>query len=164
MGFRREEERQGADRQGVTDRSADEQDEKRRRRDEDDRKRRIRDTLKETFRSEFINRLDDVVLFRSLTPEHIRDIAWQMVERWQKKSSERGHVFEITEEALDFLCQEGYDEELGARPLKRVIEEHLIQPLSRQILRGRIRPGTRIVADFDEDRIVFFQEESDSGP
>lgn len=112
---------------------------------------RIFETLKKTFRLEFLNRLDDVILFRPLGPDDIRAIARLMVARWQARSAEQGHPFEVDDEVLDFLCGRGYDSELGARPMKRAIEQYLIAPLSRHVLnqdfasqervRARVRGG-----------------------
>lgn len=122
---------------------------------EERRRKRIFEALKGTFRLEFLNRLDEVILFRPLEPEEIRRIARQMVERWQVKSKEQRHPFEVDESVLDLLCSKGYDPELGARPMKRAIERYLVGPLSRHVLDGDFEPDECIHVHAEEGHLRF---------
>jgi ATP-dependent Clp protease ATP-binding subunit ClpA len=125
--------------------------------EDDERRKRIFETLKKTFRLEFLNRLDDVILFKPLEQAVIRAIARQMVGRWQERSAEQGHPFEIDDEVLDFLCKKGYEPDLGARPMKRAIEQHLVAPLSRLVLAHSQADGEGLRAVVKKGRIAFLR-------
>ena len=123
--------------------------------EEDARRRRIASALKPTFRLEFLNRLDDVILFRPLDSTALRRIAAQMIGRWQARSAEQGRPFDVDDSVLDLLCRKGYDPELGARPMKRAVEQLLVAPLSRVVLDGSMPPGAKLLASARGGRIVF---------
>jgi ATP-dependent Clp protease ATP-binding subunit ClpB len=111
--------------------------------------------LKATFRPEFLNRLDEVVLFRSLGKEDILGIVDIQVAILQKRLSERGFELEMGEEARRFLGEVGYDPVYGARPLKRAMQRHLENPLSREILAGRFASGDTIAVSAGKDGLAF---------
>lgn len=105
---------------------------------------RVYQELKATFRPEFLNRIDETVLFRSLSREDLEGIVRIQVGVLGKRLAEQGYVLEVTPEAEDYLAEVGYDPDFGARPLKRAIQRHLENPLSREILAGRFTPGQTI--------------------
>ncbi len=123
--------------------------------EEELRRKRIFEALKGTFRLEFLNRLDEVILFNPLEEPDIRAIARQMVAKWQARSAEQGYPFEVEEDVLDFLCTRGHDPDLGARPMKRAIEQYVVAPLSRLVLAGEIASGRAIRATMRDGRVVF---------
>ncbi len=106
------------------------------------------------FRPEFLNRLDGVVVFHSLTKEHIRKIVDLMLAMVSQQLAEREIKLEVTEAAKDLLGEKGYDEVFGARPLRRVIQEMVEDQLSDSLLRGQFRSGDTAVVDREGDKIV----------
>jgi len=110
--------------------------------------------LKKTFRPEFLNRIDGVVVFHSLTREHIRKIVDLMLVSATQQLAEREIKLEVTEAAKDFLGEKGYDEVFGARPLRRVIQDMVEDKLSDDLLRGKFQSGDTVVVDVEEGEIV----------
>ena len=110
--------------------------------------------LKKTFRPEFLNRIDGVVVFHPLTKEHIRKIVDLMLVTVTQQLAEKGVKLEVTEAAKDFLGEKGYDEVFGARPLRRVIQDMVENKLSEELLRGKFQPGGTAVVDLEEEEIV----------
>lgn len=106
------------------------------------------------FRPEFINRIDETVVFHPLGESMIKSIARIQLERLYKRLEERGYIVNISEAALDLLAKEGYDPVYGARPLKRAIQQAIENPLAQQILSGALLPGEPITLDVDGERIV----------
>jgi len=114
-------------------------------------KERIEEALRAHFRPEFINRIDEIVVFRPLQPEAIRKIVDLQIGKLQRVLAERGIGLEITETAAAFLAREGYDREYGARPLKRVIQRRVQDPLATKLLEGAFPEGGTIVVDQEAD-------------
>ena len=110
--------------------------------------------LKKTFRPEFLNRVDGVVVFHSLTKEQIRSIVDLMLSSVIEQLREKDVKLEITEAAKDFLGEKGYDEVFGARPLRRVIQDMVENQLSEDLLRGKFRSGDTVVVDLEGEEIV----------
>ncbi|MEE8598207.1 MAG: ATP-dependent Clp protease ATP-binding subunit [Dehalococcoidales bacterium] len=110
--------------------------------------------LKKTFRPEFLNRVDGVVVFHALTKEHIRKIVDLMLAKVAQQLVEKGIKLEVTEAARDFLGDKGYDEVFGARPLRRVIQDMVEDKLSESLLRGQFQPGDTAVVDLEGEEIV----------
>ncbi|HPR63574.1 MAG TPA: ATP-dependent chaperone ClpB [Thermoanaerobaculia bacterium] len=113
--------------------------------------RHIRDTLYRTFKPEFLNRLDDVIIFGALEREDIRKIVDLQLERIQRLIEERRIHIEITESARDYLADRGFDPHFGARPLKRLIQRELMDILARSIIDGSIREGENLRIDRSEN-------------
>ncbi len=109
--------------------------------------------LKKTFRPEFLNRIDGVVVFHPLTKEHIRKIVDLMLDTVAQQLAERGVKLEVTEAAKDHLGEKGYDEVFGARPLRRVIQSMVEDKLSEDLLRGKFKAGDTAVVDLEGDEI-----------
>jgi len=107
------------------------------------------------FRPEFINRIDDVVVFHPLGREQIRAIAGLQVNILQRRLQDRDISLQLTDAALDLLGEAGFDPVYGARPLKRAIQTQLENPLAQEILAGRFGPGDAIEVDVQEGRLVF---------
>ena len=112
--------------------------------------------LKEKFRPEFLNRLDEVVVFRRLTEQNLAKIAEKMIDGLSKRLVEQRQIaLVVTSSALKKLVEEGYDSQYGARPLKRVIQRRIQDKLSEEILRGNIRNGQKVTLDFMNGEFVF---------
>lgn len=107
------------------------------------------------FRPEFINRLDDIVVFHPLTKPQIRQIARIQLRSLEKRLAERQLGLTISEKALDLLGNVGFDPVYGARPLKRAIQQQVENPLSREILEGRFPAGATVAVDAEGGRLVF---------
>ncbi|MGH7903345.1 MAG: ATP-dependent Clp protease ATP-binding subunit [Candidatus Dormibacteraceae bacterium] len=114
-------------------------------------KSRIDDELKKLFRPEFLNRVDAVVTFKSLTPLQVRHIVELMLGRLQKHLAEQEIQVEITDAAKDLIAKEGFDKVYGARPLRRVITSRIEDPLSEDLLRGKFSRGDGITVDADHE-------------
>jgi ATP-dependent Clp protease ATP-binding subunit ClpB len=109
--------------------------------------RAVMEDLRKTFRPEFLNRLDEIVVFHRLERDQIRAIVDIQLERFAERLAKRDLSIELTDKAKDFLAQEGWDPQYGARPLKRAIRKWLEDPLAQKILAGAYPSGSRIVAD-----------------
>jgi len=121
-----------------------------------DMKKKVMDELRKTFRPEFLNRVDEVIVFHALTKEHLRQIVDIMLQTLVKELKDRGVQVEFTERAKDVLAEQGYDPQYGARPLRRAIQRLVENPLSEEMLRGRFQEGDTIVVDANaEGQIVF---------
>ncbi|MFC1911544.1 ATP-dependent Clp protease ATP-binding subunit [Chloroflexota bacterium] len=110
--------------------------------------------LKKTFRPEFLNRVDGVVVFHSLNKEQIRKIVDLMLVSVTQQLKEKGIKLEVTDTAKDFLGEKGYDEVFGARPLRRAIQDTIENKLSEDLLRGKFQSGDTIVVDLEGEEIV----------
>ena len=110
--------------------------------------------LKRTFRPEFLNRVDEIIVFHPLTQEQIVEIVALMVRDVQKRLEEREITFELTQEASLWLAKEGFDPVYGARPLRRAIQRQLENPLARQVLSGALGAGSHVVVDAGREGIT----------
>lgn len=114
--------------------------------------------LKKAFRPEFLNRIDEIIVFHTLRLEHIKQIVdLQMIEV-KKRLREKGLSVELTEAARDWLAKEGYDPAWGARPLRRVITRNVENPLSKELLDSRFEQGDTIVIDAGDEGLTFRQQ------
>jgi len=111
--------------------------------------------LRASFKPEFLNRIDETIVFHNLTPGQIEKIVGIQMERLKARLTEQNIEMTIADRTMTFLAEKGYDLTYGARPLKRVIQRHVENPLSMKILKGDILPGTRINVDISNDSIVF---------
>ncbi|GAB4418048.1 MAG: ATP-dependent Clp protease ATP-binding subunit [Anaerolineales bacterium] len=114
-------------------------------------RKKLTETLKRTFRPEFINRLDSVVVFRSLNNEDIQQIASLELDKVAERLKEHDLTLTASDEALELLASMGFDPEMGARPLRRVIQQQVEDPLSDQLLAGEFPNGATILVDVDDD-------------
>lgn len=113
--------------------------------------------LKSTFRPEFLNRVDDIIVFHKLTDEDIREIAGRMLKTLQKRLSEIGVSAEFAEAAVAEIAKEGFDPIYGARPLRRAIQTKLEDRLSELMLEGKVHAGNRVVCDFENGEFIFVE-------
>ena len=111
----------------------------------------IEKSLKKTFSPEFLNRIDDVIIFNSLTKENIFSIIDIVMQGVYKRLSNMGYSLQITDEAKDFIAEKGYDVNFGARPLHRAIQKHLEDPLAEEILNMNIKSGDTLLAVLDKE-------------
>src|SRR5947208_11678592 len=107
----------------------------------------IRESLRAHFKPEFLNRIDDIIVFKSLGKEELSKVVDIQLESLRKHLADRKITLELTAAARDALFKEGYDPAFGARPLKRAIQKLLADPLALKILDGDIQPGENVVAD-----------------
>jgi ATP-dependent Clp protease ATP-binding subunit ClpC len=117
-------------------------------------KARMLEELPRVMRPELLNRIDEIIVFRPLTREQIRRIVDLLVKRVERQLSERKISLQLTEEARDMLADVGFDEEYGARPLRRTIQRLVENPISSGILRGEFREGDTVVVDVEDGKIA----------
>ncbi|HEY1024923.1 MAG TPA: ATP-dependent chaperone ClpB [Sphingobacteriaceae bacterium] len=122
-------------------------------------KNQLFDLLKQTIRPEFLNRIDDLIMFTPLGRNEIRDIVELQFKGVQNTLAEMGIDIEASAEALDWLAQLGYDPQFGARPLKRVIQKRILNELSKDILAGKVDKDSRIKLDMFDNQFVFMNTE-----
>jgi ATP-dependent Clp protease ATP-binding subunit ClpC len=120
----------------------------------------IQNALKKTFSPEFLNRLDDIIVFNSLTREDIHKIIEISLGRLFERINNIGFSIELTDKAKDFIAEKGFDEQYGARPLNRAIQKYVEDPLAEEILRGDLKEGETIIADYSgEGETLFFKKD-----
>ena len=115
----------------------------------------VQQELKMHFKPEFLNRVDDVIIFNPLTREHINKIIMIQLNEVGKRLKDRGIKLELTQKALDYLVNVGFDPQFGARPLKRALQRYLLNPLSVKILGGEIMDDDTVVVDYKNNEIQF---------
>ena len=118
-------------------------------------KERMLEELKKTFRPEFLNRLDEIIVFHPLEQEHTRKIVDLMLNRVIARLTEKDIKIEVSEAARDYLAKEGFDPQYGARPLRRAIQRMVEDSLSEEILSGHIKLGDSVRADIEGEKLVF---------
>jgi ATP-dependent Clp protease ATP-binding subunit ClpB len=117
-------------------------------------RRQVMDDLKQSFRPEFMNRIDEVVLFKPLDHAEIAKIVDLLMSDFMKRLGERGMKLKLSEKARDFIVKEGYDPVYGARPLKRFIQREIETPIARGIISGDYSDGSLVSVDFGDGRLV----------
>lgn len=117
--------------------------------------RRVREALKQTFRPEFLNRVDEIIIFNSLEIEHIKQIVDIQIVRLQKRLDERKIIIELNDGVKEFLANKGFDPVYGARPLKRVIQNEIQNPLAMKILKGEVKEGDKILVQIKKGILEF---------
>jgi ATP-dependent Clp protease ATP-binding subunit ClpB len=107
------------------------------------------------FRPEFLNRVDDIVLFKPLTLAEIKRIVELQLTLLRQRLADRHIELELSEAAKEHIAREGYDPVYGARPLKRFLQRHVETPLSRKLIAGEITDGSRVMVNFKKGELVF---------
>jgi len=120
----------------------------------------IREALKKTFRPEFLNRIDEVIIFHRLSKEDMKSIVDLQMQDIGQRLFEQGVAVQLSEAARDWLAEKGYDPAFGARPLRRTLQRLVESPLSRKLIRGEFKPGERLQIDVENDELVFRQLDS----
>jgi len=124
---------------------------------------RILEESKKTFRPEFLNRLDDVIVFRSFTKPDLIQILSLEVQKVMERLRHKNLKLELDEKAKDFLVEKGYDPQYGARPMRRSVERFLEDPLAEEILKGKLHEGDPITVTVEGDKLVFNQTAAAAG-
>ena len=124
----------------------------------------IMDEVKRTFRPEFLNRVDELIVFHALNEENIREISALMLREVSRRIEEQGMHLSFDEEAVQVLAQAGYDTQYGARPLRRAIQRQVEDALSEEILSGRIKLGESVIISAKDGELTFRQEQKQPEP
>ena len=111
--------------------------------------------VKKHFRPEFLNRLDDIVIFHPLSHGHLREIMWLLLEGEQRLGAQNGLRVEFTDNAAEWLLAQNKTLEYGARPLRRIIQRFVREPLADFLLKDHVPSGVKILVDANEDGILF---------
>ncbi|MET9774378.1 ATP-dependent Clp protease ATP-binding subunit [Streptomyces sp. NPDC006367] len=123
--------------------------------DEEARREQVLRPLREHFRPEFLNRIDEIVVFRQLSGEQLRQITSLLLEETRRMVHAQGVTVDFTDAAVDWIAERGYQPEYGARPLRRTIQREVDNQLSRLLLDGRVREGGRVTVDAEDGRLAF---------
>ena len=126
----------------------------------EDMKKKVTAEIQKAFRPEFLNRLDDIIVFHELTEEQLRKIVDLMIKDLEGRLAERKIGLELSEKAKSWLSKEGYDPVYGARPLRRVIERYIENPLSSKVLRGELKEGDTVKVDIDKENKLTFKNKA----
>ena len=121
---------------------------------------RVMEELKKTFRPEFLNRIDELIVFHSLEEKHIAEIATLMAGELRKRLKEQDIDFILSDEAKSYLAKEGFDPVFGARPLRRAIQRHIEDRLSEELLLGNIKKGDTVMIGFEDGSLTVKREET----
>ena len=121
----------------------------------------VMDDLKKTFRPEFLNRIDEIIVFRQLTQENIREIASRMLQVTGRRMAEQGITLDVDDDALTELARDGFDPQYGARPLRRSIQNLVEDAVAEQMLEGKLRSGGTAHVRLKDGKVVI---ESESAP
>ena len=116
---------------------------------------RVRDVMKETFRPEFLNRLDEIIIFTELSRDELKQIVGLMLEEVRAEALQKGISLSFTEALSDFVLDKGYDPKYGARPLRRTIQKYIEDELTEKFFMGSVKPGSSLVADVYEGSVQF---------
>lgn len=118
--------------------------------------------LKQTIRPEFLNRIDEVIMFRPLMKSEIRGIIDIQLGQLKEMLLENSIHIDFTEYALEYLSEQGYDPQFGARPLKRLIQKMIVNPLSKKILSGDVDKSKPVLVDVFDGTVVFRSEKTEN--
>lgn len=124
----------------------------------DEMEERVTEALKASFKPEFLNRIDETIIFHNLSPEQIGEIVKIQIKKLEAKLAEKNISLVLSDDAIKLIVDKGYDPVYGARPLKRAIQKYLENPLSIEILKGEIKEGSMVKAKAQGDTLVFNQE------
>ena len=127
--------------------------------DYQDMKRMVTDELRKTFRPEFLNRIDETMVFHALRKEHITEIVDIMLKDLRQQLQERGLAIAVSDPAKEVLVEKGFDPDFGARPLRRAIQRLMENPLSEEILKGTFGEGDKIMVSAEDGKLVFLKQE-----
>jgi ATP-dependent Clp protease ATP-binding subunit ClpC len=125
--------------------------------------REIKKALEKTFRPEFINRVDEIIIFNNLSVEAVERIVDLQMQEVAERLGDQGLSVELTESARSWLAKEGFDPQFGARPLRRALQRHVESPLSVELLRGKFKSGDLVVVDADKEGLVFERRPDQGG-
>jgi ATP-dependent Clp protease ATP-binding subunit ClpC len=118
---------------------------------------KIERALKDTFRPEFLNRIDEIIIFSQLSTEQMEQIVDLQMARVRERLAEHGLLVELSDSARTWLAREGFDPAFGARPLQRALQKHVESPLSVKILQGEFAEGDTVTVDYEQEQGVVFR-------
>lgn len=121
-------------------------------------KNEVMDLLKKTIRPEFLNRVDEIIMFEPLTREQVKQIIRLQIQQIAKRMEDQNIQIELTEYAIEALADIGFDPQFGARPIKRAIQKHILNELSKAILAGTVKSNQKIVVDYLGNQFVFMNQ------
>jgi ATP-dependent Clp protease ATP-binding subunit ClpB len=124
----------------------------------------VMDMLRQMLRPEFLNRIDDIIVFHSLSKEEISKIVLLQFMRLQRKMKQQGVLVSLTEAAKEYLARHGYQPEFGARPIKRLVQKEIVNELAKELLEGKISRDSEITIDFKGGVLVFENTDSQAQP
>lgn len=124
-------------------------------------KEEVMDLLKKTIRPEFLNRVDEIIMFEPLTKEQVKQIVKLQIQQVAKRMEDQNIQIELTEYAVEALADIGFDPQFGARPIKRSIQKHILNELSKAILAGKVKSNEKIVIDYFDNGFVFMNKQPD---
>jgi ATP-dependent Clp protease ATP-binding subunit ClpC len=127
--------------------------------DEEADHKRIEESLKNTFRPEFLNRIDEIIIFEPLDMEDVIAIVDLQMKEVRSRLSDHGLEIELTNKANKWLAEQGYDKDFGARPLKRALQRYVESPLSVKLLQGEFNKGDRVLVDAKDGELIFKHQE-----
>jgi ATP-dependent Clp protease ATP-binding subunit ClpC len=131
----------------------------------EDMKSNVMGELKKTFRPEFLNRVDDIIVFHPLDEDNIRDIVGVMLDVLVKRLEQNSITLEVSDEAKNHLAKKGYDPVFGARPLRRAIQTMIEDKMAEEMLEGNVKPGDTVNVGLADDKLVFtVKKEGDGSP
>ncbi len=120
-----------------------------------DMKKVVINELRKNFKPEFLNRVDEIVVFDALTMDNLKDIVDIQTERLKQRLKEQRVEIKITDEAKTYLARKGYNPSFGARPLKRLIQNEIETPIAYMVIEGRVKEGSKITVDARDDDLDF---------
>ena len=123
--------------------------------DEEEMRRRVSEVMRQHFKPEFLNRVDDIIIFHPLDADVVKQIVSIQVGLVQKRLAEKKIEIELTDRAKELLAEEGFDLVYGARPLKRAIQRDVLNPLATKILSGQVKEGARVIVDRSDHHLIF---------
>jgi len=123
--------------------------------DEEEMRRRVTEAMRQHFRPEFLNRVDEIVIFHTLDADMLKQIVSIQIGLVQKRLADKKIEIELTDGAKELLAEEGFDLVYGARPLKRVVQRDVLNPLASKILAGEVKEGSKVIVDRQDRRLVF---------
>ncbi len=126
-----------------------------------DMKKLVLDELRHHFRPEFLNRVDEIVVFNALTMEDLKQIVEIQIGRLKERLKERRIEIELTEGAKMYLARKGYNPSFGARPLKRLIQNEIETPIAHMIIQGRVKDGSKVIVDAVGESLDFRVEQGE---
>lgn len=114
--------------------------------------------MKKLFNPEFLNRIDDIIIFHTLSEEEVSQIVGLMINRLNKNLEDKNIQIELSKDAISFLAKKGYDQSYGARPLRRAIQRYVEDAMAEEILKGKVIEGCNILVDLKDDKLVFMKK------
>lgn len=118
-------------------------------------KEKVISEMKKIFTPEFVNRIDEIIVFRSLNKKEIAEIVKLTIEELNERLESQNIIIEVTEKAIAYIAEKGYDVSFGARHLKRTIQKEIEDPLAEELIRGKFKEGDTIIIDTEEDKLIF---------